>query len=430
MNKGEEIFIAIWCLVMPITSLLIVPSIQGTLPAYAFAFLSILLVIVRLRTQGMNQENSKYLTLMSLIFIIWVALVAGSQLGHVIDNRKDFTGAYLVNNTDDTVLFRGTLFTQSLYFAACILIFLYFRFYFREEWMKYVFAGGYFMAAYGIYEWLFFLIFKHPGDFLANRMFGEEHPGSWSQTVNFGGLSLLRIKSTYGEPSFYAPAIILYLITAIRYNRNWLIALLAFNAFFSTSTSVYIALAVCLIFQVILSPKGRAPAFIFLLVMVGAIVAMNQLYPETFRGVFGDKISGQSESGRMRVESSASTRELFASFSPMNWIFGFGFGYAYNQVSIAILANTGICGMIIYYYAFLKPVWLLPRDGVYGAYKISIFGLFFLCNLTLSELYMPTTWMFLGLAYNKLDEYRKGRAASSSKKGFLDTGGLQLGAGH
>jgi hypothetical protein len=27
--------------------------------------------------------------------------------------------------------------------------------------------------------------------------------------------------------------------------------------------------------------------------------------------------------------------------------------------------------------------------------------------LTLSELFLPTTWMFLGLAYNKLDEYRR-----------------------
>jgi hypothetical protein len=29
--------------------------------------------------------------------------------------------------------------------------------------------------------------------------------------------------------------------------------------------------------------------------------------------------------------------------------------------------------------------------------------------LTLSELFLPTTWMFLGLAYNKLDEYYRRR---------------------
>lgn len=401
---------------MPVTSLLVIPSIQGTIPAYIFAFLSLLFVVVRLKKHGLNQTNSRYLHLFLLIVLVWLALVVASQIGHIIDNRKDFRGAYLVNNADNTILLRGTLFTQSLYFAACVLIFLYFRFFFREEWMKYVFIGGYLMAAYGIYEWTYFLIFKHPGDLIGNRMFGEDHPASWSQTVNFGGLSLLRIKSFYGEPSFYSSAIILYLITAIKYNRNWLIVLLAFNAFFSTSTSCYIALAVCLLFQIILSPKGRLPAFLFLVALICAIVAMSQFFPDTFRGVFGDKISGETESGRMRVESSLSTKELFSDFSVMNWLFGFGFGYAYNQVSIAVLANTGIVGFIIYCFAFLKPVWCLPREGVYGGYKICIFGLFFLCNLTLSELFIPTTWMFLGLAYNKLDEFKRRRIVYSRKK--------------
>jgi hypothetical protein len=407
VHKFEEAFVALWCLVMPVTSLLVIPSIQGTTPAYIFAFFSVFLVLVRLKTQGLNRENGQYLQLMMLVAILWLGLLVASQLGHLIDNRKDFKGAYLVNNSDNTILLRSTLFSQSLYFCACILIFLYFRYYFREKWIKYVLFGGYVMAAYGIYEWLFFLVFKHTGDFVANRMFGEDHPGSWSQTVNFGGLTLLRIKSFYGEPAFYTSAIIVYLITAIKYNRNWLIAMLAFNAFFSTSTSCYIALVVCLLFNVILTPRGRLPAFLFLVALICGVVAMSQIFPETFQGMFGDKISGDSESGRMRVESSMSTQELFGNFSVMNWLFGFGFGYAYNQVTLAIITNTGLVGFLIYCFAFLKPIWLLPREGVYGGYKTCIFGLFFLCNLTLSELFLPTTWMFLGLAYNKLDEYRR-----------------------
>ncbi len=419
MHKAEEFFVALWCLIMPVTSLLLIPSIQGTIPAYAFAFLSLFFVIVRLKTQGLNTANSQYLKLIFLVALLWLGLLVASQLGHLIDNRRDFRGAYLVNNADTTILFRTTLFTQSLYFAACILIFLYFRFYFRDEWIKYVLMGGYLMAAYGVYEWLFFLIFKHPGDFIANRMYGEDHPGSWSQTVNFGGLSLLRIKSFYGEPAFYASAVIPFLITAITFNRKWLILLLAFNGFFSTSTSFYIALVVCLLFHVILSPKGRMPVFLFLVAMICLVVAMSFLFPETFRGVFSEKISGDSESGRMRIESSMSTQELFSNFSPMNWLFGFGFGYAYNQVAIAILTNTGIVGFAVFCFFFLKPAWSLPRDGVYGGYKICVFGLFFLCNLTLSELFIPTMWMFLGLAYNKLDEYKRGRIEGAVGERFV-----------
>jgi O-Antigen ligase len=206
--------------------------------------------------------------------------------------------------------------------------------------------------------------------------------------------------------------------------------MLAFNAIFSTSTSTYIALVVCLLFNVILTPRGRLPAFLGLVALICLVIAMSQIFPETFQGMFGDKISGDSESGRMRVESSMSTQELFSNFSVMNWLFGFGFGYAYNQVTLAIITNTGLIGFFIYCFAFLKPIWLLPREGVYGGYKTCIFGLFFLCNLTLSELFLPTTWMFLGLAYCKLDEYKRGRSVSSHGRELLETGGFQLGTRH
>jgi hypothetical protein len=281
--------------------------------------------------------------------------------------------------------------------------------------MKYVFWGAYLMAAYGVYEWIYYLIFHQPGDFAANRMYRGDHPGSWSQTIDFAGLSLLRIKSFYGEPSFYSSAIILYLITAINYNRVWLIGLLAFNAFFCTSTTCYIGLFACLLFYTILSPKGRVPGLFFLVILICGMIAMYCWYPDTFNSLFGDKISGENQSGQMRVEANLNTRELFDSFSPMNWIFGLGFGYSYNQVSNAILANTGIIGFIIYCFAFLKPVWSLPREGVYGGYKTCIFGLFFLFNLTLSELFLPTTWMFLGLAYNQLDKIYKGQVEHSNE---------------
>jgi len=41
VSNLEEAFMAMWCLVMPVTSVLVVPSIQGTTLAYIFAFLSL-----------------------------------------------------------------------------------------------------------------------------------------------------------------------------------------------------------------------------------------------------------------------------------------------------------------------------------------------------------------------------------------------------
>jgi len=97
--------------------------------------------------------------------------------------------------------------------------------------------------------------------------------------------------------------------------------------------------------------------------MIGALVVMNYWFPDTFNSIFGDKISGENLSGQMRMEANEATRQLFQVFSLTNWLFGLGFGYTYNQVSDAVLANTGIIGFIIFCFVFLKPVWCLPRQG-------------------------------------------------------------------
>jgi hypothetical protein len=52
--------------------------------------------------------------------VIWLVLLVGSQMGHIIDHRKNFGGAFLINQEDNKIVFRSVLFTQSLYFAACL----------------------------------------------------------------------------------------------------------------------------------------------------------------------------------------------------------------------------------------------------------------------------------------------------------------------
>ena len=81
----------------------------------------------------------------------------------------------------------------------------------------------------------------------------------------------------------------------------------------------------------------------------------------------------------------------------LNRLFGIGFGYHYSGVHFAILMNTGWIGMAVYCYAFLKPVFLLPADNDGIAFKVSLATLFVLFYISVSELFLPTTWMFLGL---------------------------------
>jgi hypothetical protein len=407
MMKGlPRWFTPLWCTVMPLTSLLLVPSIQGTVPAYMLAFASVFFVVLSRSDNGQtNIQRTRYVTLAFLIAGIWLLLVCGSQLGHLISNRHDFGDMLLINKDDTRVVFRTGLFTQSLYFAACVFIALFFRFFFREEWMRYVLWGGWLLAIYGIYEWLFFLIFKEPGDFIVNRAYEDgTYSASWSQAVEIGPFNLLRIKSTFGEPSFFSAGVIPYLLLAQEYKRKWLSIALLFCLVFSTSTSAYLALPVALALQGLFQRKLSRAALITILLFGAAFATLYYVFPETYDHMFTAKFNGDNDSGQLRQESAAAMEDTASTFSFMNRLFGIGFGYYYGGVFYAILVNTGWIGMIIYFYAFLKPVICLRPDHGALALKVGMAALFFLFYASVSELFLPTTWMFLGLAYWRLDQ--------------------------
>jgi hypothetical protein len=404
-------FMPLWCIVMPLTSFLVVPVVQGTIPAYMLAFASVFFVALSRSDDGQaNIQRTRYLSLGLLVAGIWLLLLCGSQLGHLLSNRHDFGDMFLIDSNDTSVMFRKALFTQSLYIAACVCIALFFRFFFREDWMRYVLWGGWFLAIYGIYEWLYFLIFKHPGDFIVNRAYGDgAHTASWSQVVQIGSFNLLRIKSTFGEPSFFSAGVIPYFLLAQEYKRKWLSIALLFCLVFSTSTSAYVALPVALALQSLFQRKLSRAVLITIFLFGAAIATLYYVFPETYDQMFAGKISGDNDSGHVRQEAAAAMRDTASTFTFMNRLFGIGFGYYYGGVFYAILVNTGWIGMILYFYAFLKPVLFLRPDHGALALKVGIAALFFLFYISVSELFLPTTWMFLGIAYWRLDQQRDER---------------------
>ena len=289
-------------------------------------------------------------------------LLSGSQFGHLVSNRNGFGDLALIKPEDARVLFRPTLLTQTLYLSACICIALFFRMFFREEWTRYVLWGAWFLAVYGIYEWIFFLVFKQPGDFIANRMYGD-HPGSWSQTMQVGPLTLLRIKSTFGEPSWFSAAVIPYFFLALRENRKWLSAALLFCIVFSTSTSGFLASAAGAVPHGLFQRRLNRAVVIAAVCFAVAFLVLDFWLPDTYNQMFTAKFSGENDSGHGRIEHGLATSEAEQTFTLLNRLFGIGFGYHYGGVFFAILVNTGWIGMAVYLYAFLKPVILLPPYG-------------------------------------------------------------------
>ena len=413
MKSLPSWFMAIWCVLMPITSFLLIPSAQGTIPAYVLGFASVLLVILSRESGRPSTQQSHYFRVALVVAAIWFLLLCGSQLGHMVSDRRDFGDMFLNNPSDTRVVLRSVLFTQTLYLVACLCIALFFRFFFRAEWMRYVLWGGWFLAIYGIYEWLFFLIMGQPGDFLANRTYGEDlHTASWSQAIQLGPLNLLRIKSTFGEPSFFSAAVIPYLFLALEYRRKWLSAALLFCVVFSTSTSAFIGLPFALIIYSLFQRKLSSSIAVIILLFAAALATLYFVFPDTYDSMFTAKLSADNTSGDIHQEMAQATNETVKTFTFMNRLFGIGFGYYYGSVFSAVLINTGWIGIIVYCYAFLRPVVLLRPDSGGLALKVGIATLFFLYFINVSELFLPTTWMFLGLAYWRLDQQRQEKKAT------------------
>jgi hypothetical protein len=409
-------FMPLWCGVMPVTSLLIFPALQGTIPAYMLAFASVFFVILSRGDAQSKVQRTGYFTLSLLAAGIWLLLLCGSQLGHLISNRRDFGPLLLINPGDNPVVFRSALFTQSLYLAACLCIGLFFRFFFRAEWMRYVLWGAWFLAIYGIYEWLYFLIFKQPGDFIANRTYGDDlHTGSWSQAIQVGPLSLLRIKSTFGEPSWFSAGVIPYLFLAMAYKRKWLSAALFFCIVFSTSSSAYVALPFALLIHVLSQRKLSLSIALIIILFTTAFATLYFAFPDTFNGLFTAKLGGETNSGQLRHENKEAMTEAAQTFTVGDRLFGIGFGYCYGGVFFSLLINTGWIRMLVYAYTFLKPVIFLRPDQGSLALKVAIATLFFLFYISVSELFLPTTWMFLGLAYWRLDQQRPGNRTAQTE---------------
>jgi hypothetical protein len=227
---------------------------------------------------------------------------------------------------------------------------------------------------------------------------------------------LLRIKSTYGEPSFLSAAVVPYLLLALENRKKLLSAALLFCTVFSTSTSAYAGLAFALFIYCILKRKFTLPLILILLLFAGTLVSLYFVYPDTFDAIFTNKINGEAGSGDMHQAANDAMIATLKTFDPMNAIFGIGFGYYYGSVLTTMLINTGLIGLAVYCYAFLKPAILLrSSDGGLGL-KVGIATIFFLYCINVSEFFLPTTWMFLGLAYWRLDQQKLGDRSGSSRE--------------
>jgi hypothetical protein len=387
----------VWAIFLPITSFLIMPSVQGTTIAYVFALSSIVVVLF-----GSVFREKIYFNNVISFLLVYLLLYLLSQFGLLYSHSVDLTGTNLIDLDSVTLFFRSSSITQSIYLFSGVLTFLFVKNFYKENWDRYIFLGALGIAVYGLYEVTYFQIFKANGDFISNRMFGE-HTGSWFQLTQVGSLTIERLKSLTGEPSMAAFTLLPYWIYALHKRKYKTQFILLLSLLLTTSTTAYIGIVlygICILLFFKLGDKFNA-----IVPLVGMILGLILYNPISnyFKLFVLDKFFTTNISGTERQSSFDFHMDFFNHLPFMNKLFGIGFGVIRSaDMFSTLLVNVGIIGVCLVSLVFLIPILTLERTYENNGLKILLIIIYATMMLAVSEFAYLPTWLFLGIAYNKL----------------------------
>jgi hypothetical protein len=398
-RKIIDLFFKCWAVILPITSVLILPSVQGTTPAYIMAFLSIPLILFA----APIDEIKQYFFTILLLAGAYLTLSTASQFILSIVGNMDLSTLPLVDPLSFTQKFvlRPTLFTQSLYLSACLLTFLFVYHWYHPSWDPYIFAGILLLVTYGFYETIYFWLTGTSGDFLSNRVFNDRYFGSSTHVMNIGDISLLRMKSLTGEASMFAFTVLPYWVFAIHKQKFIIASLLTLALMLSTSTTAILGMVIYAVI-IVLSAKVDWKYFIGvatagLLVTVVKFETVFQL----FNQLVLRKLSTASISGGVRISNMVDSLTFWWEAPIPVKIFGLGFGYIRSTDFFStILVNNGLIGFLIFASAFAYPVIMMGNSSKAFALKAALIIIFCTMMIAVTEYTYLPTWLFLGIAYH------------------------------
>lgn len=391
-----------WALVLPIASVLVFPSIQGTTPGYLMAFLSVPLMLVAARIK----EIRHYLATAFWIALAYFVLNVISQFLLSVHGYIDLSTLPLVDplSFSRKIILRPTLFTQTLYLSAGILTFLFVYEWYRPSWDTYIFAGALLLAAYGFYEFFYFWMTGRSGDFLSNRIFNDRHSGSLFQTIKFAGITIQRMKSLTGEPSMFAFTMLPYWLYALHCRRFIIGGILTLTLFLSTSTTAIIGIAVyaCIL---ILFKRINIKYLAGMAVAALAIIALKfHAVINILNRLILQKLGGQSISGNTRLTNLHDNFVFWWNAPSPFKLFGLGFGYIRSTDFLTtLLINNGLVGLIIMLLVFGYPVLALqPGEKEFGL-RCALVVIAVTMLISVPEYAYLPVWLFLGISYNYLN---------------------------
>jgi len=419
VSYGSGLYFPLWALVLPITSVLVLPGLQGTTPGNLFALLLLTPGVVAIAI-GFDGARHFYRDI-AMLAMIFVSLNALAQLSLATLDFPGFGAVQLVDPFDRSVLMRTTMFTQSTYLLAAAITFVFVRHGYRPSWDKWFMAGAVLLACYGLYEVVWYAVTKTNGDFLTNRRFGDgTFSGSLFQTMAIGPIVTQRLKSLTGEPSMYAFTILPFWIYAIHTKRKYVHLLLLTTLLLSLSTTAFAGILLYCIFRLVFL-RGKDKFMVLLLggLVVGLLVMLalgfqgNPVVLQLFDRLVMEKLSGHGESGYGRLAGLLSALSLFGNLPWPNQLFGIGFGYIRStDLFSTLLVNTGVIGLSIFIFMFIRPVFRLGNSYYEIGLKAALCVLTTTAMISVPEYSYLSTWLFLGVAYYVLENFERSRSSN------------------
>lgn len=392
-------FFRFWIFLIPISSIVLIPQIKGSVPSILLSFLSAILVI----GFSTRYRYGYYTNLFSFLWICSIITLL-SQLGILMFGVR-FSNLTWVESYNYSAPFRHILFMQFLYLFAGYLTYLFTREFFHEKFESYLFYSALFIGLYGIYEVIYFSVFQQYGDFLSNRFFPDSRSdtGAMFQTLSINGVSYFRLKSLAGEPSMFAITMLPYWIYAIHKKKMLYQTIFLITLLLSTSTTAIFGICLYLLLRIFyLGLKDEYTIKTLIAIGICCGVFWDVVF-NVFTSMVVEKVLSENVSGIERATGFMDHFYYFLNLPGINQLFGIGFGAIRStDLFTTFLVNVGIVGFLIYSVLFLYPVYKLKSSYEDIGLKMILIVLYILMMIAVPEFAYLTPWLFLGIAYHTI----------------------------
>ena len=397
-----ERYITIMVLFFPITTFLVAPSVQGTTIVTVMGTLLFMLLMLM-----PSEKKAAVLRELFWFFAILIVLSICSQVSNLFFELKLDATLTLINlNRYLDTFYRISHITQTLYLISGFITYLLIKYFSGPNVLNYLFWGVRLLCLYAIYEFVYFLLTGENGDFVTNRTLGySEIDASIFQTINVGGMDMVRIKGYTGEPSMFTFTAFPFWVLTFGLKRWMDNLLLLFCLIFTFSTTAYLSICSFLIFWFVYKRQFKLIILTgFLIVAVMLILQMETfkvVFDRIYNTVIASKLSGESDSSKDRG-GAMENHLIFWSHLPLpNKLVGIGFGYIRSTDFFSTLVlNSGIVGFIVFAGLFVRNLFLKIGDvDLRKCFQAATILLFFIMMATVPEFSYASLWIFLALGF-------------------------------